>query len=222
MVKLSKGRLVQDFFNRWSPQMAYTLGYFCADGSMFINPRGSRYKESIIKIKRMIGADNKITQRERKNVNWKTLFSLQMGSKEVYENLLKRGLAANKAKRLALPSIPKKYFCHFVRGYFDGDGCISYGYYKREDRKKEDFLLMLRFASGSKGFLESLSEGLSLTAGLAGGAVLKNKGGFHLVYSKKDTMKLFNFMYNRVPAQEYLERKYNKFESALKINGAVA
>lgn len=219
----------ENFFAKWTPQMAYVLGYFCADGCMFVNPRGSRYiafyssdKESIMRIRSMIGLENKITQRERNNVNWKRLFSLQIGSKKIYANFLKLGLSPNKAKRLSLPKVPDKYLHHFVRGYFDGDGCISYGNYKKKNRGKPSFVLMLRFASGSRVFLESLSRKLSSSAGLNGGGILKNTGGFHLVYSKKDTMKLFDFMYNRVSSQQYLQRKYKKFQEALEIIGAVA
>lgn len=35
----------KEFFKCWTSEMAYVLGYFSADGSMFINPRGSRYIE---------------------------------------------------------------------------------------------------------------------------------------------------------------------------------
>ena len=81
---------------------------------------------------------------------------------------------------------------------------------------------MVRFASGSKSFLSSLSEKLSLAAGLNGGSLCKNKGGFHLIYAKKDSGKLYDFMYNRVPSNLYLGRKYNKFQKAFELSGVVA
>ena len=37
------GNINVDFFKTWSSQMAYVLGYFCADGCMFVNSGGSKY-----------------------------------------------------------------------------------------------------------------------------------------------------------------------------------
>jgi intein-encoded DNA endonuclease-like protein len=224
--KAIKTRVEENFFNAWSSQMAYVLGYFCADGCMFINPRGSKYisfysvdSELILKIKRLLKTKNKISIRNRDRENWNKLFSLQIGSKKAYSDLLKLGLMTSKAKRLSLPDIPDEYLRHFVRGYFDGDGCISYGYYKRKNRAKSNFSLMVRFASASKDFLSNLSKRLSLAVGLKRGCVCRNSAGFHLIYAKKDTMKLFNFMYNSVSGREFLRRKYNKFREAFKTMG---
>jgi hypothetical protein len=33
----------QDFFKKWSPEMAYILGFFTADGSMAKNKRGAHF-----------------------------------------------------------------------------------------------------------------------------------------------------------------------------------
>jgi hypothetical protein len=38
-----RGGVNVDFFKKWSPEMAYVLGYFCADGCMFKNSGGSKY-----------------------------------------------------------------------------------------------------------------------------------------------------------------------------------
>lgn len=65
-----------DFFKKWSAEMAYVLGYFAADGCMFVNPRGSRYisfsstdREILEKIKRMLKSKHKIALRKRYNEN---------------------------------------------------------------------------------------------------------------------------------------------------------
>jgi len=225
-----KSRVNESFFENWSNEMAYVVGFFCADGSMFINPRGSKYvafystdKELILKIRRVLNSKNKIGIRKRSYLNWKKLCSLQIGSAKMYADLLKLGLIPNKAKRLSLPDVPSAYLGHFIRGYFDGDGCISFGYYKRKNSViRNKFSLLIRFASGSRNFLGNLSKKLSLAIDLKGGSIFKNTGGFHLSYSKKDSVKLFNFMYNRDSCGLYLKRKFNKFQKAFKIRGAVA
>src|SRR3989338_4819696 len=41
--KIQRNRINVGFFKKWSSEMAYVLGFFAADGCMYINPRGSRY-----------------------------------------------------------------------------------------------------------------------------------------------------------------------------------
>lgn len=227
-IQRTKGGLNVGFFKTWSAEMAYTLGYFCADGCMYKNSGGSKYisfsstdKEILEKVKRMLNSKHKLGLRKRYNKNWKNLFSLQIGSKEMYKDLIRMGFMSNKEFRLKLPNVPKKYIRHFVRGYFDGDGCISYGYYKRKNRNKKIFSLMVRFASGSKDFLKNLSRRISLAIDLKEGYLSKNGKSFHLIYSKKESIRLFLYMYSNISEGQYLERKYNKFQKAIKC-GAVA
>jgi len=35
----------EDFFKKWSPEMAYVLGFFAADGNMLKNRRGAHFME---------------------------------------------------------------------------------------------------------------------------------------------------------------------------------
>ena len=62
----------QDFFKKWSPNMAYVLGFFAADGNMIINKRGAHFIEFQINdlellknIRRALNSDHKITSRRR-------------------------------------------------------------------------------------------------------------------------------------------------------------
>ena len=36
-------RNVETFFDQWTPNMAYILGYFASDGTMYKNKKGSCY-----------------------------------------------------------------------------------------------------------------------------------------------------------------------------------
>jgi intein-encoded DNA endonuclease-like protein len=210
--------------------MAYVMGYFYADGSMFINPRGSRYiafystdYELLSKVKKLLGSSHKISIRQRRHKRWKPLHALQIGSKQIFSAFSKLGVTPSKAKRLSLPEIPQPYFRHFVRGYFDGDGCISYGFYRRKDRKnRKTFYCHTRFASGTKTFLKSLSQNLALVLKMGSGSIIRNTAGFHLLYSKNNSLRLFNFMYNKVSPALFLIRKHRKFNAAYRLSGAVA
>ena len=146
----------------------------------------------------------------------------QIGSKEIYDDLLKLGLIPNKSKRLSLPSIPKKYFSHFIRGYFDGDGSVDFGFYQRKDRKNQSFVLLTRFTSGSKAFLQNLLESLREYVGIKGGSIYKKQGGYDLSFSIRDSVRLYGFIYKDAKKNQFLERKHDEFQEAIKYYGGVA
>lgn len=214
----AKQGLNVDFFKNWSPEMAYVLGYFCADGCMFKNSGGSKYiafssidRDLLEKIKGALYSVHKISPKRQSRPNCKSTFLLQIGSQEVYDDLLRLGIFPNKESRLKLPSIPKGYFKDFIRGYFDGDGCITSGYYARKDRKSKSFRMWIKFASSSQNFLVDIKEKLAQYASLKEGFITAGDGCKYLVYSKDDSNKIFKYLYYKINSDIYLERKYTTF-----------
>lgn len=217
------------FFKKWTPEMAYVLGYFAADGCMFINQRGSRYIEfvstdrrSIQRIRAMMHSKHSIGEREFDNPNWKVGYRLQIGSKEMFNDLSLIGFTPNKSKIVKMPVIPKGFLSHFVRGYFDGDGSVSYGFHKRNNRngKPLQFRIVTSFASGSKEFLEQLKFVLHQFANIQGGCLSRKSTedeSFQLAFSAYDSKRIFQFIYSEASMGQFLERKYNKFQEAFQI-----
>ena len=114
--------------------MAYVLGFFAADGYITVNRRGGQFwcidiidKKLIEQIKKVIGSSHKISIRKRESGKF-TSYRLQIGSIEMCDDLRRLGFNERKTKNLVTPNIPLKYFPHFVRGYFDGDGHAWYYY----------------------------------------------------------------------------------------------
>lgn len=219
----------KDFFKKWTPEMAYVLGFLFADGYVFKNLRGSCFfcfcstdKEIIIKIRNVLQSNHKIGVRERKN-GWKTCYVLQIGSKDIFNNLKREfGIIQNKSLVIKFPKVPKEFFGDFLRGYFDGDGSVNLGKYWPKDRKSFKWEFSTRFTSGSKIFLLGLLG--SLKNLVYGGYLNKKNRGYDLVFSRHDSVALFNLMYNNVSANLFLKRKYNIFKKAfvvLKINAGV-
>ena len=60
----------------------------------------------------------------------------------MFNDLIKQGCVPNKSLILTFPNkhqVPKNLINHFIRGYFDGDGSISYGIQERYSvRKKQN------------------------------------------------------------------------------------
>ena len=215
----------ENFFKTWSGDMAYVLGFFAADGSMYKNRRGGCYiefqitdRKLIEKIRFFLGPDHKIAIRTR-SARWKPVYRLQIGSKTIFEDLGRLGFTQNKSKTIRFPKISDEYFNDFLRGYFDGDGSVTFGYFKKADRSSPGRTFLTRFTSGSRLFLIDLQE--KLLAHSIKGSLYAHDGAWQLSYSCAASKKLFLLMYknNRISGLIYLKRKYKIFQDALASKG---
>ncbi len=212
----------KDFFKKWSQDMAYVLGFLAADGYITVNKRGGQFwcasitdKKLLKEIKRVIDSEHKITLRKGKG-NIKDQYRIQIGSIEMCNDLRRLGFDERKTKRLIMPSVPKKFFPWFVRGYFDGDGNVWSGFVHKS-RKTYSVVIQTVFTSCSGGFLNTLKEQLNFS-GIDKGVIRQGKGDYYrLTYSINNSLKLYDFMYNNLGTSElFLKRKKDVFEKYIK------
>jgi hypothetical protein len=216
--------LNQNFFKGWSSEMAYVLGYFAADGSMLLNNRGGYYIEFtscdrvlISIVQRVTGSSHYVSARERGG-NCKTAYRIQIGSTAWFEDLLKLGFTQNKSNTPQFPQVPNEFFAHFVRGYFDGDGCAYFKEHWAKDHGKMKWSFQTHFTSGSYEFLKVLLQTLK-EYGVKGGCIApKSKSGFELQFSRHDSLALYRLMYHTaVVTNLFLPRKRRTLERAILI-----
>ena len=141
----NRSQINQTFFQSWSPQMSYVLGFIFADGAIEDVQKSSRTcylaiinkDVSILKkIKSVMDSTHKLYRRPaqlelypgNKVYRAGERFVFRVGSKLIYNDLLNLGLTPRKSLTIAFPAIPLEFLSYFIRGYFDGDGCI---YFKR-------------------------------------------------------------------------------------------
>jgi intein/homing endonuclease len=218
--------LDQNFFKKWSPDMAYVLGFFAADGSMLKNTRGAHFIEFTITdrivldhIQRVSSSNHHISERVSRNKKWKPQYRLQVGSKEWFADLTALGFTQKKSASLSFPKVPKRFLGDFVRGYFDGDGCVHFKEYWSGIRNRKIWVFSTLFTSGSRGFLESLHSLLKAN-GVRGGRIAEKERGFELVFSRRDSLALYEFMYHTTDASPlFLPRKREKLEEAIQVLG---
>jgi len=201
--------------------MAYVLGYIYADGSMTDASylRGkyvsvtSVERNNILKIKNWLSSGHVIVKRPPTTLNGKDTHTLRIGSKEIYGDLVQLGLYPNKSLTVGFPEIPQKYLSHFIRGYFDGDGCA---YFERSRGSRNQIIskrLRVIFTSGSKKFLDGLLEILRSNLDLKQSKVYKGHKSFQLSFSTADSIEIFKFLYANADKPIFLERKYETFLS---------
>jgi len=216
-------KINKNFFKKWTPEMAYVLGFFSADGYITVNKRGGQFwcidiadKKLIEQIKIVINAEHKISVRKRKDGKY-TSYRLQIGSIEMCDDLRKLGINVRKSKSLSVPNVPSKFFRCFLRGYFDGDGNVWSGYVHKE-RKTKLLVLRVIFTSCSENFLNSLMHKLEEFK-IIKGVITKSKGNYYrLTYSIHNALKLYDFMYNELEASSILlKRKRVVFQKYIKM-----
>lgn len=226
-----KYKVNEQFFSTWSSRMSYILGYIYADGNLedSVKIRGkylrisSVDKETIIRIKKWLSSEHTIVEEKSNWKNGRKKYLLRIGNTTLYTSLLKLGLYPKKSLTIELPSIPPKYITDFVRGYFDGDGCVYPYFVKGKNGKICARKLSVIFTSGSKKFLEQLSTLLHTHLGLRCQKPLNNTRSFQLRYSTHDAMRFYQLLYKSTKKGDYLQRKRDKFEKFILIrNGPVA
>lgn len=210
----------KSFFKKWTSNMAYILGFIFADGNITCTKRGTWYWslqitdiEILKKIKKDIGSSHIISKKKSKQKH-KQIYRLQIGSKEMCDDLIFLGLIERKSKIMLFPEIPKKYFSDFLRGYFDGDGGVWVGL-KNKKQNNKNYIISTFFTSGSEDFLISLKK-ILFSSGVLGGCLVKKERGFDLKYSIKNSLKLYKIMYNS-KCDLFLKRKREKFENYISM-----
>jgi len=202
--------------------MAYVLGFFAADGNMIRTKGGGFYIGFRITdvvvlhlMRQAMGSTHTIGEKIRRNPREKLQYSLQIGSRKMFEDLQKYGMTPKKSHSLALPAIPDEYVSHFIRGYFDGDGCIYFKRLQFADRKNPRWILQSVFTCGSKTFLMDLHT-LLKKYGVNGGSIRNKARGYDLSLSHKDSLALYSLMYDTISTTDlYLPRKHEKFSQAV-------
>ena len=206
------------FFKDWSKSMAYVLGFIAADGCMedeyYIRGKYLRLcssdREILEKIKVILQSEHRIVIIKPKEIIiWgkkytsKEQYILRIGNHQIYNDLIKLGITPAKSKTICLPRIPFAFIAYFIRGYLDGDGCISI--YRKKKR------LSVTFTSGSKIFLEQLAQIISMAFNVKVHNVLENNRAFQIKYSTRESVSLLQYLYADIGNKLYLERKYNLF-----------
>lgn len=213
-----KYKVNEKFFNKWSNDMAYVLGYLYADGNMqdLSQIRGkyvrvsSTDEDRVLLIKQLMDSEHAVACYERGG-NRKNEYHLRIGSQTLFDALSRIGMTPSKSSTMSFPAVPRKYLPPFVLGYFDGDGCA----FIENDKLGRPKRFLSIFTSGSKRFLTTLHERLAAEIGVVGRGLYSHgstKGTFQLRYSTRDSIRLFIYLYTSPDLLRLaMRRKYDIF-----------
>jgi len=134
--------IVEDFFDVIDTQeKAYVLGLLYADGYNDTNKNSVALslkesdKEILDKITKLIQPSkplqyiNTYKARQKEGFeNSQNQYRLAISNKHISQKLTELGCGKAKTHKLTFPTeeqVPNHLIRHFIRGYFDGDGCVS-------------------------------------------------------------------------------------------------
>lgn len=137
------------FDNVDTEEKAYWLGFLAADGCVrrrVNNDTGKTRGDSIVlklsvmdedhivRFKNQISPNSKISYYTSKTITKKGNLSIsnactvRINSNKLVQSIIKLGVTPKKTFTIDKPNIEEKYYKHFIRGFFDGDGCAHLAY----------------------------------------------------------------------------------------------
>ena len=212
-------------------EKAYWLGFITADGYVVNNEQHRNHElgieigikdinhlkkfASAIKTDQEVGIRKKtpfINKGYDKEYN---MCFLRLYSKSLVESLEKYNIVQNKTYDLVFPSINDKYVWDYIRGYFDGDGCVfNKNVYSTSGNVHSYYCVS--FVCKCDNYLRSLSSILD-SYGIDS-SLTKDRSYFVLFIRKQDSVtRFFDLLYSRDDCVK-LERKYNRYKNIYQYN----
>lgn len=209
---------------------AYWLGFLYADGHIEPIYRKDRIKAFRIELALSIldknhlknfikdlSSDVLITERKQ-TLNGKEYDScrVRINNTKICRDLMVLGCSTKKSLTLEFPNInivPDELLSHFIRGYFDGDGCIHYSerpYVDKRNSKEYINKQIILSIVGTKIFLDEIINKLNYNVQFE--FVKKpncGKASEIRVCKHEDIIYFYNYIYD--DATIFLDRKKDKF-----------
>lgn len=201
-------------------EKAYWLGFFFADGYTQSNSNKRYHEAAIMLSSKDLEHLKKLNKSLKGNIEIKTQMRgcgfdnekqyessvIRFYSTDFVEDLISWGCVPNKVKHMKFPKIDKEFVWPFVRGYFDGDGCIILD--KTRNIPRCDF------ASTSYEFLDSIRKFL-YEDNICSYYTTEKSGVKRLCIGGMENCNLFlEKMYGN--ATIYLDRKYFRYIKYIK------
>ena len=212
--KVQKYSFNENYFeNIDTEDKAYFLGLIVADGC--ISEKSNSIKiiqkehDILFDFIKYIKFDGNIFTSKSRNISTVTITSPKTKS-----DLNRLGIHSNKTMVIKYPNIPENLQNHFMRGLFDGDGCISLRIDKRDNSQRGQ----VNICSGSYDFIKEYYSRLVMYCNLSGRNKIRcPKGTYYVVDwgGLSDVENIYRFLYK--DANVFLKRKKETFDKVVSI-----
>lgn len=225
----SKREIRINFFTNIQTEIqAYLLGFYVADGNLNLKRNTIRVKinekdkEIIDLYQKFISPEARIRKNEsftmigttNKLITVNPTYQIDIANKKISEDLNLLGYGERKTyKELSIPYLNNELTWHFIRGYFDGDGCIICSVRKPNKKNREKnfrISLKVQWTAKTKQLLSEIQKflfGQNINSTIY---YINKKDVYTLSICSKDSInKFFEKLY--LHSNFYLKRKFSKF-----------
>ena len=223
---LRKENIKIDIFNPVNtPEAAYILGFYIADGCLngnkFVITLNEKDKEILEKIRDYMSPITKLIYKKetinKQGIVSHPMYSFAFACKEIINCLENLGLGKNKTylSKSIKNVIPKELMWDFIRGYWDGDGCISSSNVTKNTKETSYNYINIGFTIISKDpdVLNEMNE-FFIEEGINTHVYPDNKGNYLVgTHSKSEVEKIYNKLYTS--SNLFMERKRTKFNEIM-------
>jgi hypothetical protein len=139
-------------------------------------------------------------------------------------DLINLGCTPEKSLTLKFPNkdiLDKKYYKDFIRGYFDGDGCVYFNKTEVYHKARKKTYLQKHYNVSFVGTEDFLTSIINI---LEENGVIPNDNFYECgqakqfyIYGQDNIYKFYKYIYDN--SSIYLKRKYNTFQYAIKNIG---
>ncbi len=191
-----------------SEDKAYWLGFLMADGynsGKFIRV-DIQDEGHLEKLRDKIYVNCDMPVRKKKNIiNGKDIFYLTIQDKKLLSDVDCLGLVKRKSKIVTYPNIDSEFDRFFIKGIFDGDGCLTYSMDK--NYRRYTFSIV-----GSYDLMKTLQLILSKNNV---NIKLRKMKSIYSVYLRgnRQIIKVLDWLYDETTT--HLDRKYEKYQDML-------
>jgi hypothetical protein len=205
---MRKLALNNKLFSEYNEISCYWGGFIAADGNVakdckkFSIALSSKDHDHLLKLKSDLRSSHKISQLKRKDGT--LISSLVIRDAELCNDLESNfNIVPNKSLVYIPPDwIEGRLMRHFVRGIFDGDGCIS------QTRTNGYIYPHVSFVSGSSICITNINNFLSQQC-LVNSSICKIGNSYRIQWTGSSAEAVVDYLYR--DSSRFLSRKYKKY-----------
>lgn len=198
-------------FTDFTDSSCYWAGFIAADGcvtngyvKVCLNYDDTSHIE---KFREFLGSNHSITSNTRKYYRSELSFK----NSQIVEDLeTNYNIVPKKSLVYELPKIPDRYLRHFIRGYFDGDGCICESFSNVNSVTATLYTTIV----GSGVFIDALYDTINRVLNISGTVSTKQNNVKTIKYCTNASFALLDYMYK--DSRIYLDRKYHLYDTLSK------
>ena len=200
-------------------EKAYWLGFIYADGNVHKKETAFRMMLHTRDTEHLLSFLNCIESNHTTNlrrIGEQEYIGIDIARKKLVKDLIEKGCVPNKTRKLKFPSeniLPLNLQRHFIRGYFDGDGCISTRLRLKPTNLKRYLSCVVKFL-GTCDMMENILRIIPIS-GIKSHELKTSREIYQFkVHSRKKIMTLMDYLYE--DSQIFLKRKHEKYINDVK------